>query len=390
VTYAALPVTVAHPGHVLQSLDGQLSARIRWIDNGDPRELDLRSTTFAVPGRARPPVRFAAAGDGGGELVMETVGSETANMHALLASGRPLVLRTDGPVPFMPAVELVLPVRGSHRIYGADTRYGDTRRWTVPYLLVDDPEPGTALAAFTWDDFDEAMTGRTWSAMLTRTNRATRPRPSQNATGWGFQNGTGEATAITSPSTPAAGPEGRTGFRRATISAAKTTGSSGHYYRESGLAGAAGDARAFGMWARFSHAVNTALAVQYRTGSTVTGGTFGGVTALVPADTWVYLTTQGAATGTYDTIQVWATVSGGTVIPAGGWYDATDALIEDGLVPGAYFDGSFVDTSSVDYSWTGAAFASTSTATGPDPASFDGLFAASVWDAFDVFDWDQL
>ncbi len=93
---------------------------------------------------------------------METSGVETANMGELLKSGRPLVLRTDGILPFMDAVELILPTRGSHQISGPATVYGDTRRWAISYLLVDDPEPGTPLSAFIWDDFDAAMSSLTW------------------------------------------------------------------------------------------------------------------------------------------------------------------------------------------------------------------------------------
>lgn len=163
-TYTATPVIVAFADrYVLQSLDGQTTARIRWNDNGDPRELSMQSTVFEIPGRARPAVRFAAAGDGGGELVVSTSGPETANLRALLQSGRPLVLRTDGILPHTDAVALLLPTGGAQRIAGATLAYGDTRRWTIPYLLVDDPEPSAALSAFTWDDFDTAMASRTWS-----------------------------------------------------------------------------------------------------------------------------------------------------------------------------------------------------------------------------------
>jgi hypothetical protein len=163
VTYTAAPVTVAHPGRVvLQSLDGQIVAPVRLHDNGDPRELDLRSHATAVPGRPRPPVRIAPAGYGSGVLDVTTTGAATAALRDLLMSGLPLVVRTDGTAPLERAVDLVLPQRASYSL-ATVREYGDSRRWILPFLFVDDPEPTAALAAWTWDDFDAAMAGRTWA-----------------------------------------------------------------------------------------------------------------------------------------------------------------------------------------------------------------------------------
>lgn len=165
-TYTAAPVTVAFPGeHVLQSLDGQASVAFVWRDNGMPGEPTFASETFDVPGRARPPVRFVPGGDGGGELEIRTNRENTARLTAMLKTGRPLVVRTDGAVRDFPAVELVLPVSAPNTLWPAMTPQGPStdRVSTIRYLLVDDPEPSVALAAFTWDDFDAAMAGRTWS-----------------------------------------------------------------------------------------------------------------------------------------------------------------------------------------------------------------------------------
>jgi hypothetical protein len=62
-------------------------------------------------------------------------------------------------------VDLVLPVSGPNSLWPAVTANGPStdRVWTIRYLLVDDPEPSVALAAFTWDDFDAAMATRTWA-----------------------------------------------------------------------------------------------------------------------------------------------------------------------------------------------------------------------------------
>lgn len=165
VTYSASPVTVAHPGrYVIQSLDGQTVVEFVWQSNGLPREYTLRSHVSDVPGRRRPPVRVAAGGDGGGALAFRTSRTNTARFEALLRAGRPLVVRTDGAVRDLPAVELILPMSARTVTWEAvgPGGFSTDRVWSVSYLLVDDPEPGAVLAAFDWDAFDTAMAERTW------------------------------------------------------------------------------------------------------------------------------------------------------------------------------------------------------------------------------------
>jgi hypothetical protein len=165
-TYPSNVVTVAFPDkYVIQSLDGQESVQFVWRDNGLPGEPTFASVTFDVPGRERPPARFVPGGDGGGELEIRTDRENTTRLLALLKTGRPLVVRTDGAVRDFPAVDMVLPVSGPNSLWPAVTANGPStdRVWTIRYLLVDDPEPSVALAAFTWDDFDAAMATRTWA-----------------------------------------------------------------------------------------------------------------------------------------------------------------------------------------------------------------------------------
>ena len=396
VPYLSDEVTVIGPRYLIQSLDGQKVAEFVWRDNGLPGEPDLYSVVFPVPGRARPPARLVPGGAGGGELDIRTDRANGARLLELLLSGRPLVVRTDGQIRDFPAVEIILPLRGPNGLWGAMTPDGPStdRVWKIGYVLVDDPEPSQILAGSTGADFDAAMADRVWSGTVTtvRTNLATRPRPSESATGWGFQNGTGETTTGSPQTTPGAGPEGRTGFLRRVVTALKTAGLSGHYYRESGLSGVAGDVRSFGAWVRFSHDVSAAISIQFRTGSTTTGGSFAGTSTTVPANVWTYLTFSATATGSYDTVQVWPQVSVSTPVPIGGYYDVTDVLIETGSVPGAYHDGSMPDTPTVDHAWTGPAFnsMSTETTTVLTPGSFDALFQYSTGDDFDAYDWRQL
>ena len=169
VTYSAAPVVVQADGrYVLQSLDGQVSAGFVWQSNGLPNELVVRSQTFDVPGRRRPPGRYVEGGDGGGSLMLRATRAGSQVLSALVRSGRPMVLRTDGAVRDLPAVDLLVVRRASSRLWdaydGGTGQMSTDRVWVLEYDWVDDPEPGRVLGAFIWDDFDEAMTGYTWSA----------------------------------------------------------------------------------------------------------------------------------------------------------------------------------------------------------------------------------
>lgn len=171
VTYTAPPVTVDLPGTriVLQSLDGATSVVPEPGDlraNGLPRSYVVRSHASQVPGRRRPPARYAPGGDGGGSLVLRTSRAATAHLEAILAAGSPVVVRTDGSVRDMVAVDIIRITDASSVLWDAlDTATGgmsDGRVWSLGYVLCDDPEPSTPLAAFTWDDFDAAWAEETW------------------------------------------------------------------------------------------------------------------------------------------------------------------------------------------------------------------------------------
>lgn len=157
-------ITVVHADkYVLQSLDGRMSVSAQWMDNGLPWEADSRSVAFAVAGRARPVVRVEVAGAGGGTLRFNTTGAQTLVLAGLLSPGRPIVVRTDGDVRDFAPVEIVQPTSVTSVLTGAHIQEGDTRAWTVGYLLIDDPEPNTPIVRSTWDDFDDVYAGLTWA-----------------------------------------------------------------------------------------------------------------------------------------------------------------------------------------------------------------------------------
>lgn len=159
--YYSAAVTVAYAGRWLaQSLNGLLDAPCD-IAAVIPRQYVTAGAVYAVPGRARPPARYAAGGAGGGVLTLRTTRAGTAAMEALLGVGSPIVLRTDGTAGDLRPVDILLAIDVSSEARGLD------RIWTVTYTLIDDPEPSTLLGATTWDGMDTAIGARTWTALDT-------------------------------------------------------------------------------------------------------------------------------------------------------------------------------------------------------------------------------
>lgn len=186
-------------------------------------------------------------------------------------------------------------------------------------------------------------------------------------TGWGFQAGTGEVVSgPTTPTTPNAAPEGRTGFISRSVTTQRSSGSSGWFYRaEAGeVVGGVGDVRTLSMWVKYSHAVSVQLSTQLRPSPAAASPSVLGPIVAVPANTWTRLSVTTTATAAYDGCQIWAVVQSNTPVPVGGTYDAADAQAELSPVLTPYFDGSMPATSSEIYSYEGAADASASLASG--------------------------
>lgn len=149
---------------VLLSLDGASAVPFLWESGGgDKREPERRFWASAVAGRARPPMRLdPVGGAGGGSLVAETSGAATTAMRALLDSNAPCHLlhnhaqcRTGCDIP---ETDIIYLTRASSDTVGITTH----RRWSLSYLLIDDPEPSYAVPLSTWDEFDTAFA--TWTA----------------------------------------------------------------------------------------------------------------------------------------------------------------------------------------------------------------------------------
>lgn len=390
-TYLSGELTLTYDRHyLLQSLDGRTVARVRWLDNRDPRSYTVNLVAFAVPGRRRPPVRFAAGGDGGGELVLTTVGAQSKVLEELVLSGRPLVLRTDGLIPFVAPVDILAPLKVDNSLAGLFVQWGDTRRWTIPYLLIDDPEPSAAMAAFAWEDFDVVYAASTWGELDTTvvTNLVPNPSVETDLTGW--TNGGVTLTRDTAWATDGiysakatpniAGTDtyvavgGGTGGMRLGMIAGGTYTLSATARLAAPQTSPTSAARRVAVVHRIgAGAYSTMLGTQ---GPNVAGEHRSAVTVTLPAGTTEAL--------------VRLYVGAGNVADNSVWWDSV--TLTEGAAAGTYFDGATTDTVATTYAWTGTAHASTSTATTTTPAagSFDAEWAGRTWDDFDAMDWGQL
>lgn len=188
------------------------------------------------------------------------------------------------------------------------------------------------------------------TAVEDRRNFAIDPGPTASPSGrWGFSPATTEAVSSAWVSTPGAGPEGRTGYMRHTVTTAKTAGVGGPRYLSvaADMSGLNGDARTLSVWVRFSVATTATLVGDLRSVASATLRGTASATVAVAANTWTRLKVTVYATGAFDGAQLLVTTATSPVFPIGGWYDMANVLVEAGedLLP--YFDHTF--SPDVDY-----------------------------------------
>lgn len=145
-------ITVPHPDEeVLTSVDGLTVVRFQRRGNdGAPRSLKMRSTTFAIPGRLLPGVRFDVTAGEAQSMVIDTIDDDTDTLFDLLRSGGLVILRNDGNVRDTPAVQFLLVNGADSILNGID----NTRTWSLTSDVVDDPEPDVIVVVDTWDQLD--------------------------------------------------------------------------------------------------------------------------------------------------------------------------------------------------------------------------------------------
>lgn len=219
---------------------------------------------------------------------------------------------------------------GNGREYGPAQR-GDvlatvTNMWRDPL-----PRTQTSTGFMTW----QAGTGETGgtlyspstSSVVVRENLLTNPYAANGGSGWNFQNGTGEATAVTLNASGGPDVNYMVGFARRTVTTAKTaTGGSGWFYREAGtIPGATGDQRTFAVWVRSSAMTTVTLQIQFRqAGATVNSSAAPAV--VVPSNTWMLLQHTATAANAYDSVQIWPTIP--SILPVGATYDVAGVQSE--------------------------------------------------------------
>ena len=162
ITYTAAPVTVDHDGvAVVQTIDGLTVVSVEVASTTEPRAAGTRSEVFEVAGRPDPATRLEVPGSYSYSWELETVGVDSHTMRAILESGMPIVRRLVPGMRDLSPVVLGIVTSWKDELI---TEGGDTwRRWSLGVREITDPQPSTALIAFTWADFDDAALDRVWS-----------------------------------------------------------------------------------------------------------------------------------------------------------------------------------------------------------------------------------
>jgi hypothetical protein len=329
ITHSAAPITVTYADVALiQSIDGLNVAAVKLANETDKHKGGSRSASFPVAGRGAPAIRTDFAVYDLLTWIVDTSGTDTATMQAILQSGNPVVRRIVAGVRDIPTVTLGQPSDWSHELLtnGLDT----FRRWTISVQEIDDPQPSTALAAYTWDDFDLAMVKRLWSYY---SSFAT-------TTGWTATNGT-----LSNPTTGGYSDNGH--FARVTVTTAATAAKL--YESANNTAAAASD-----VWTVTCRVKGTAGRTA-QAGLTWSGGTN-------------VLGTAVTLTGSWQQVSVTATAPSGTT-----GFKVGATLAATGVLAGDLLD---IDSFTVSRGST------------VPVGTFDELW--QTWDSFDTTNWASL
>lgn len=236
-----------------------------------------------------------------------------------------------------------------------------------------------------WDDVGAALAWDDLGGAATRNNL--QPDPRFTSTAGKTKSAGTSANATASLLTGLTGhPAGLTTAYRTTVAA--DYASTANWYVGAGPvvnAPTVGDYYRAGAWVRRSVAGNMYLRLVNVNGSSVNGPNLP-----VAANAWTWLTAGGAVAPGTTSISVIAMPGSALPLAAGQTLDMTGLRAERvadaaaaavAMTPAEYFDGSTPDAGGIDYAWTGAVNASTSTATDTRAAvRWDDLGGALVDD----------
>ncbi|MCB2413645.1 hypothetical protein LGT39_12400 [Demequina sp. TTPB684] len=161
--YEAAPFSIEYSGAVcvFQSLSGDKIVPVDVATFTDPKSFRTRRAFFQVTGRRGVVVRHDVTSLPEKPLVVETdTAAGTSALESLLSSGAPIVRRQQIGLRDLAPVEVISVGDFDHELVGA---VGDLRVWSLPHQVIDEPEPGTVLFIFEWDDFDTVYAAATWA-----------------------------------------------------------------------------------------------------------------------------------------------------------------------------------------------------------------------------------
>lgn len=369
------PVTVNYAGqYVLQSLDGTRSAAFLGASNGMPRESALRTSTFRVPGRSTPAVRYDIAAGESGAWEIHTLPEETEPLRLLIHEGAPLLLRTDGAVRDMAAVEFVVVTSATRRLVGVSSE----RIWSVGFTVIDDPQPNAVVITSTWDDFDVAYAV---ADVVERTNASVNPS---------FEVDAATARAEANCSLARSTAQAAVGAASLAVTATAAGDVSVSLLRGAGEYPAVVEGETWTAQQRFrADATGRNVRVEiYWTDSAgaVVGTETVGAEVADATTGWTTATVTGTAPSGAVQLFVNFRVFG---CAASEVHYVDAVLVEKSSTVNAYFDGDTTDTATERYDWTGTAHASTSTKTKVSNTwdVFDAEWTGDTWDLFDLEDW---
>ena len=165
-TATSAAVTVAYTrGHcLLQSLDGDVVAGFKWMNNADPREQDTRAAFYRPSGRVRAIMHYDIAGDESGEVLARTDDADTLALRELVRRGAPVLLRCEVGFRDIDPVEVIGIERAPRILIG---NLGGLRDWSIAYTLVAD-EDATPLVMVTLDHLNQYYATKNLSDLNTQ------------------------------------------------------------------------------------------------------------------------------------------------------------------------------------------------------------------------------
>lgn len=194
-------------------------------------------------------------------------------------------------------------------------------------------------------------------SVVTRTNRATNPNV---ATSTGYAAIPGTSGVASGSVNTGAGYDGKANFWRVSWTGGTTAVSGGASYLQTGLT--ASTQYTLSMWVRSSKAQTVSLKAQFQTSASANVNLLTGSSVALIADAWTRLSVSGTSGAAVDRVLLQATATTG----GSNWgidnFDIDAVLIETSSVLDYFFDGSYTNGLGVEYAWSGAADASTSTA----------------------------